>query len=517
MLIICNEYTSSAAVYIHNSNKEKQQRQIKLNQIKKIINMLRNVTRFGQMKKMGRLTRSLASTANNINTSTNKSNMKVTILPNGITVATEKIPHTLTATVGVWIDAGSRADVTDKTSGTAHFLEHLAFKGTKNRSQVDLELEVEDCGSHLNAYTSRENTVYYAKTLKEDIPRSVNILSDILTRSKLEKMAIEKERPVIIRESEEVDKMYDEVVFDRLHEVVFKDQPLGRTILGPIDCIRTIQQEDLKKYITTNYKGDRMVLVGAGCVDHEEMIRIAIENFGHVPISNHPKPLGTPRTALPIFKEGEIKVNDDSLPNTYMAICIEGCSWSSPDYFKALVAQAIVGNWDRATNATTTTPLSREVMNNTSASIGGQPLCNSFMSFSTSYSDIGLWGMYLVIDKKSDKKAMVDAIVKEWNRLQRGDFSTEELESAKSQLRGSLLLSLDGTTAVAEDIGRQLVTTGKRLSADEIVSIVDSITKADVVHWCQTALRQRNKVGVAVLGSSSGIPSHKEIAQALSE
>lgn len=466
--------------------------------------MLRYINKNKPINKLNKIYRLFATSTSSIN----KSNMKVTVLPNGITVATEKIPHTLTATVGVWIDAGSRADVTNKTSGTAHFLEHLAFKGTKNRSQVDLELEVEDCGSHLNAYTSRENTVYYAKTLKDDIPRSVNILSDILTRSKLEKIAIEKERPVIIRESEEVDKMYDEVVFDRLHEVVFKDQPLGRTILGPIECIRSIQQKDLKNYISTNYKGDRMVLVGAGCVDHEEMIRIALENFGHVPISESPKPLGTPRTSLPIFKEGEVKIEDESLPNTYMAICIEGCSWSSKDYFKALVAQAIVGNWDRATNATTTTPLSKQVMKGNKEE-KNQPLCNSFMSFSTSYSDIGLWGMYLVIDKNSNyKKEMIDAIIKEWNRLQKGEFSNEELESAKSQLRGSLLLSLDGTTAVAEDIGRQLVTTGKRLNADEIISIVDSINKDDIVYWCKKSLNLNNKVGVAILGSSKSLPNN---------
>ncbi|ODQ49139.1 hypothetical protein PICMEDRAFT_70706 [Pichia membranifaciens NRRL Y-2026] len=459
-----------------------------------------------------RSVRGLATAAASTGGAGDKSSMMVTILPNGITVATEQIPHTLTATVGVWIDAGSRADVTDKTSGTAHFLEHLAFKGTKNRSQVDLELEVEDCGSHLNAYTSRENTVYYAKTLKEDIPRAVNILSDILTRSKLEKVAIEKERPVIIRESEEVDKMYDEVVFDRLHEVVFRGQPLGRTILGPIDCIRSIQQTDLRNYIKTNYKGDRMVLVGAGCVDHDDMIRIALENFGHVPISDRPQPLGTPRTALPVFLPGDVQVADDSLPNAYMAISVEGCSWSSPDYFRALVAQAIVGNWDRATNPAATTPLSHAVTAPLLAK--GQPLCNSFMSFSTSYSDIGLWGMYLVVDKHADKRRLVDAVVHEWNRLQRGDFSDAELDSAKSQLRGSLLLSLDGTTAVAEDIGRQLVTTGKRLSASEIVAIVDGVTRESVVHWCRKALGG-GKVAVATLGAVADTPSHEYIASGL--
>jgi mitochondrial-processing peptidase subunit beta len=474
--------------------------------------MLRHAAKLLRAPLPGHGVRCLASASTG---NTPLSNLKTTVLPNGMTVATETIPHTLTATVGVWIDAGSRADVTDKTSGTAHFLEHLAFKGTKNRSQTELELEVEDCGSHLNAYTSRENTVYYAKTLKDDIPRSVNILSDILTRSKLEKLAIERERPVIIRESDEVDKMYDEVVFDRLHEVVYANQPLGRTILGPIDCIKTIKQDDLRNYITTNYKGDRMVLVGAGCVDHDEMVRIAIEQFGHVPISDEPKPLGTPRTALPVFTPGEVSVVDDTLPNVYMAIALEGCSWSSEDYFTALVAQAIVGNWDRAANAGTLggTPLARAV-----GSSASSPLCNSYMSFSTSYSDAGLWGMYSVVDRQvgtDGLTAFTSAVCDEWKRLQRGEFTDLELSSAKAQLRGSLLLSLDGTTAVAEDIGRQLVSTGKRLLPQEVVALVDKVDREDVEKWCRGVFGS-GKIAVAALGPGEiKTPTHKDVLQML--
>ena len=188
---------------------------------------------------------------------------RMSSLPNGMTIATEFIPNTSSATVGVFVDAGSRAENV-QNNGTAHFLEHLAFKGTQNRTQHGIELEIENIGSHLNAYTSRENTVYYAKSLKEDIPKAVDILSDILTRSVLDPKAIERERDVIIRESEEVDKMYDEVVFDHLHEIAYKGQPLGRTILGPIKNIKTINRNDLVSYISKNYKGDRMVLAGSG-------------------------------------------------------------------------------------------------------------------------------------------------------------------------------------------------------------------------------------------------------------
>lgn len=146
---------------------------------------------------------------------------QITTLPNGFTVATESQPFAQTATVGVWIDAGSRAE-TDATEGTAHFLEHMAFKGTGKRSQHNLELEVENLGAHLNAYTSREQTVYYAKAFRKDVPKAVDIISDILQNSKLEEAAIERERDVILREQEEVDKMMEEVVFDHLHAVAFQ-------------------------------------------------------------------------------------------------------------------------------------------------------------------------------------------------------------------------------------------------------------------------------------------------------
>ena len=139
--------------------------------------------------------------------------------------------HGETATVGVWIDAGSRYE-TAKNNGAAHFLEHMAFKGTSKRTQRNLEVEIENMGGHLNAYTSREQTVYYARVFKDDVPKAMDILSDILQNSLLDYGAIERERDVIIREGEEVGKLYEEVILDRLHETAFMGTGLGRTILG---------------------------------------------------------------------------------------------------------------------------------------------------------------------------------------------------------------------------------------------------------------------------------------------
>lgn len=434
---------------------------------------------------------------------------KTSILPNGLTVATETNPNSQTATVGIWIDAGSRAE-NEQNNGTAHFLEHLAFKGTSTRSQQQIELEIENMGGHLNAYTSRENTVYYAKSFKDDVPKAVEIISDILQNSKLADGAIERERAVIIRESEEVDKMHDEVVFDHLHAVAFPGQPLGRTILGPKNNILSINRNDLTSYIKKNYKGDRMVLVGAGAVEHEDLVKLAKKNFAKIIKSDIPVAPGTGSrnpNDVPQFVGDEVRLLDESIPSAHFAIAVEGVSWNSPDFYTALVAQAIVGNWDRSYGSG---------MNQESklSSIASQyNLANSFLSFSTSYCDTGLWGIYMVADGSQDIASLVKHTLKEWNRLSTS-VSDDEVERTKARLKASLLMSLDGTTPIAEDIGRQLVSTGRRQSPEEVEENVNKITKEDVMNWAKKHLLDKD-IAVAALGSISNLPSYRKIRKGM--
>merc|ERR1719234_110837 len=164
-----------------------------------------------------------------------------------------------TATVGLWIDTGSRYE-NAANNGVAHFLEHMAFKGTSKRTQTGLELEVENMGAHLNAYTSREQTVFYAKCLSGDLDGAVEIL----------------------REMQEVEMNLQEVVFDHLHAVAYQGTPLGRTILGPAKNIKSISRDDLVHYIETHYKGPRMVLAGSGGVNHESLCKMAETHFASI-------------------------------------------------------------------------------------------------------------------------------------------------------------------------------------------------------------------------------------------
>ena len=361
-------------------------------------------------------------------------------------------------------------------------------------------------GGHLNAYTSRENTVYYAKSFNSDVPQTVDILADILQNSKLETSAIERERDVILREQEEVDKQMEEVVFDHLHATAFQNQPLGRTILGPRENIQSISRDDLTNYIKINYTADRMVLVGSGGVPHQQLVELAEKYFASMPAYNPNAQDSASFRGLqskPDFVGSEVRIRDDTMPTANIAVAVEGVSWKDDDYFTALVTQAIVGNWDRSMGN------SPYLGSKLSTFVHDHKLANSFMSFSTSYSDTGLWGIYMVSENMTRIDDLVHFALREWSRLS-FNVTEAETERAKQQLKASILLSLDGTTAVAEDIGRQIITTGRRLSPEEVERVVGSITAKDVMSFAQRKLWDRD-IAISAVGQIEGLLDYARI------
>lgn len=265
------------------------------------------------------------------------------------------------------------------------------------------------------------------------------------------------------------------------HHLLGVGQPLGRTILGPKANILSISRDDLASYIKTNYTADRMVLVGTGGVDHQELVKLAEQHFSSLPVSSNPIPLGRLAHPKTRFVGQEVRIRDDELPTAHIALAVEGVGWSSPDYFPMLVMQSIIGNWDRSLGA------AGLMSSRLSHTISSNNLANSFMSFSTSYSDTGLWGIYLVSENTINLDDLIHFTLKEWTRMSIGATDVE-VERAKSQLKASLLLSLDGTTAVAEDIGRQLVTSGRRMTPKQLEQAVDAVTPAEIKRVAQKYL-----------------------------
>merc|ERR1712203_500186 len=208
-----------------------------------------------------------------------------------------------------------------------------------------LELEVENMGAHLNAYTSREQTVFYAKCLSNDLPQAVEILADILNNSKFGEQEIERERGVILREMQEVEMNLQEVVFDHLHAVAYQGTPLGRTILGPTQNIKSISRDDIVQYINTHYKGPRMVLAGSGGVNHDKLCQLAETHFAKIGTTYDNE---IPLDQRCRFTGSDVRVRDDDMPLAHVAIAVEGCGWTNPDNIPLMVANTLIGNWDRS-------------------------------------------------------------------------------------------------------------------------------------------------------------------------
>ncbi|MBA0766667.1 hypothetical protein Gotri_015688 [Gossypium trilobum] len=395
---------------------------------------------------------------------------KITTLPNGLRVATESTLSSRTATVGVWIDAGSRFE-TEETNGTAHFLEHMIFKGTEKRSARELEEEIENMGGHLNAYTSREQTTYYAKVMDKDVFKALDILADILQNSKFEEHRISRERDVILREMEEVEGQTEEVIFDHLHSTAFQYTPLGRTILGPADNIRTITKEHLQSYIQTHYTAPRMVIAASGAVKHEEIVDQVKKLFTKLssdPTTGFQLVMNEPAT----FTGSEVRMINDDVPLAQFAVAFEGASWTDPDSIALMVMQAMLGSWSKNAGG------GKHMGSELAQRVGINEIAESMMAFNTNYKDTGLFGVYAVA-KPDCLDDLAYAIMYETTKLAYR-VSEADVIRARNQLKSSLMLHIDGTSPVAEDIGRQLLTYGRRIPFAELFARIDAVDPSTV-------------------------------------
>lgn len=446
---------------------------------------------------------SLAVASRPNNTILNVPETKVSELENGMRVATED-SGLETCTVGVWIDAGSRYE-NETNNGTAHFLEHMAFKGTTKRSQTQLELEIENMGAHVNAYTSREQTVYYAKCLRKDVEHAVEILSDILLNSKLGQEEIERERGVILREMKEVEQNLQEVVFDHLHTCAFQGTPLGMTILGPTKNIKSINRDHLIEYIKTHYKAPRMVLAGAGGVDHQQLVDLGHKYFSKVPSTYEnveiPDLIGPCR-----FTGSEIRVRDDAMPLAHVAIAVEGPGWKNPDNIPLMVANIIVGSWDRSHGGGVN---SGNILAATCAQKEG---IHSYSSFNTCYTDTGLWGCYFIADR-FHLDDFTFCLQETWMRLC-NSVTKADVVRAKNELKTNMFLQLDGSTPICEDIGRQMLTYGRRIPLHELEARIDAVDVETVKAVCTKYIYDRCPA-VAGVGPVENLPDYARLRSSM--
>jgi len=418
---------------------------------------------------------------------------QVSTLDNGLRVASEK-GQGETATVGVWIDAGSRFE-TEETNGVAHFLEHMSFKGTSKRSRVQLEKEVENLGGHLNAYTSRESTVFYAKVNKKDVPQAMDILADMLTNSTYNDDHVNAERGVILREMQEVNSQLEEVIFERLHETAYRGSMLGKTILGPEENIRNITADQIRDYVAAHYTAPRMVVAGAGAVDHDALVELSDKLLGSVPSTG-----SRPTELEPAFFTGsDIRVRYDDMPVAHVAYAFPTAGWTDPDTYPLLVIASLLGNFER--NSTGSAHSSSELI----ANIAKNDLAHSLSTFNTQYSDTGLFGLYATCDPFACNQLMFE-ITKAITSCCY-NIDAELLEGAKNILKMNLLSQHDGSTQICEEIGRQMLTYGRRMHPTEVLARIDAVDE-NAIKLCANRFFYDTDFALAAIGPIYELPDY---------
>jgi predicted Zn-dependent peptidase len=410
----------------------------------------------------------------------------VSSLKNGITVVTDAMPHLESASMGVWVNAGSRHEA-EPVHGISHMLEHMAFKGTKRRSARAIVEEIEAVGGNLNAHTTHEATAYYARLLKDDVPLVADILADILQHSTFEADEVEREQGVVIQEIGQAADTPDDVVFDHLLSAAFPGQPLGRPILGTPETVRSFDGTRLKDYMASHYSAPGLVLAGAGAVDHAHLVELGESLFTDLPTA-------TMNALPPAQFEATDRREEKDLEQVHLTIGFDGVPYGDPDYYIAQVFSAVLGGG-------MSSRLFQEVREK-------RGLCYSVYSFNWSFEGTGLFGIYAGT-AESDVAGLVPVLTDEIHRLGE-DASEEEAARARIQLKAGLLMSMESSASRVEQIARQQMIYGRPVPVNEITDAVDAVDAAALRRFAMRLTSGKPAIGA--IGPLSGLETHDKIA-----
>jgi predicted Zn-dependent peptidase len=381
---------------------------------------------------------------------------KVSTLANGLRVATDPIGTIDTVSLGLWVEVGTRHEAPE-VNGVAHFLEHMAFKGTERRSARAIAEEIEAVGGHLNAYTSRESTAYYAKVLKEDAPLALDILSDILQHSVFDPAELERERTVILQEIGQANDTPDDIIFDHFQECAYPDQAMGRPVLGSPEIIKRLSREAVTAYLRDHYGAERMVLSVAGNIEHDRVVDLAEKLLSGLPRERTV-------TATPaVYAGGERRMERD-LEQLHLVLGFPGLTLADPDYYAAAVLSTAFGGG-------MSSRLFQEVREK-------RGLVYTIHSFAHSYRDSGLFGIYAGTGE-DEADELMPVLCEETAKLADG-FEPAELQRAKAQMKAGLLMSLESSSARCEQLAQHLLIHGTPFDPVDLVRRIEAVDDAAI-------------------------------------
>ncbi|WP_293577228.1 pitrilysin family protein [Phaeobacter sp.] len=409
-------------------------------------------------------------------------------LANGFRIVTESMPGLQSAAIGLWVNAGGRHERIEQ-NGIAHFLEHMAFKGTKRRSALQIAEAIEDVGGYINAYTSREVTAYYARVLKEDVALALDVVADIVLNPVFDEREIEIERGVILQEIGQALDTPDDVIFDWLQEESYHDQPIGRTILGPAERVQSFGKEDLQRFVAEHYGPGQMILAASGAVDHDAIVTLAEQLFGDLA----PKPTAVVAPAR--FTGGEAR-QEKALEQAHFALAFEGPGYRDLDIYTAQIYSSALGGG-------MSSRLFQEVREK-------RGLCYTIFAQTGAYADTGALTLYAGTSG-AQLQELAQITIDEMKRAAE-DMSDAEVDRARAQMKAGMLMGLESPTNRAERLARLVQIWDRVPPLEDTVARIDAVTTADVRAMAETMAHQA-PMALALygpVGSAAGLDALKE-------
>jgi predicted Zn-dependent peptidase len=399
------------------------------------------------------------------------------VLPNGLTVLTEKMPHVRSVAVGVWIRRGSRHEEKHE-SGLAHFLEHMLFKGTERRTQAEIAQEMDEIGGQTDAFTSHEYAGFHAKVLDEHVVRAVDLLSDIVSQPRFDAEEIERERKVILDEMKSVEDTPDDVVHDLFTEAFWPDHALGRPVLGRVETVSVFARKEIIRFFKKIYAPSNLIVAAAGNLEEEQLLDLVRERFST---------LSTPPDGIqnvPPKVSPTIQLEEKDLELAHLVLGSEAPPQASPRRHAAYVLNAVLGG-------NLSSRLFQVIREE-------HALAYSVFSSLSPYHDTGQFSIYAGTEPQNVPRVL-DLVMAELRKIKSHPVEEAELSRAKSHLRGSILMGLESTSARMSQLARQEMYFGRYVSADEVISGIDAVSSSEVLELAGEMFG-RGPLAMTVLG-----------------
>ena len=400
------------------------------------------------------------------------------VLPNGLRILTERMPHVRSVSVGVWLARGSRHEPQSQ-SGIAHFVEHMLFKGTATRSAEDIAQTIDSIGGQMDAFTAKEYASYYIKVLDEHLPLAVEVLADIVMRPAFNAVDLEREKKVVLEEIKMVEDTPDDLVHELFTESFWRDHPLGRPILGTPDTVEGLTIEGLRTYFENTYTAPNLIVAAVGNITHEQVRELVERAFAGLPTRSQPID-GVPPTVIP-----RIVIRNKDLEQSHVCLGAAGYQQDHVDRYSSYVLNTILGG-----------SMSSRLFQNVREKRG---LAYAVFSGLSAYRDTGSMTIYAGCANEAVNE-LIDVVIGELRRMRDEPMSEAELRRAKDHLKGSLMLNLESTSSRMSHLARQEIYFDRHFGLDETLEGVERVTTSEVQRVARD-LFSDGSLAATVLGS----------------